>query len=56
MPEGYFVSTSRTLTNWVVFRALDGYETLTTVRIYRLATAGGPAPNEFISGSGVAGT
>ena len=54
VPDGYFVSASRTLTNWVVFRALDGYEALTTVRIYPLDTADDPPPNEFISGSGVA--
>jgi hypothetical protein len=52
VPEGHFAFTSRTFTNWAVFRALDGYEALTSVRIYPLADAADPAPNNFISISG----
>ncbi len=54
VPDGYLISTSRTFTNWVVLRALDGYEALKTVRIYPLSSVGDPLSNEFISASGIA--
>jgi hypothetical protein len=54
VPGDYFVFTSRTFSNWAVFRALDGPEALKTIRIYPLADAADPAPNNFISISGKA--
>ena len=40
IPDGYFVAQSKTYSNWLVIRALDGVDSLLTTRIYPLAAVG----------------
>lgn len=49
VPDGYFVYRPQTFTNWVVLRTLGGVPALKQTRIYPLAEAGSPAPNEFLN-------
>lgn len=46
-PDGYYVFRCRTYTNWAVFRALDGADTIRQVRVHPLDQAAYPPPNEF---------
>ncbi len=48
-PDGYFVFQSPTYSNWVVIRALDGFEALLTTRIYPLAQAADPPETGFVN-------
>ncbi|GAA1416514.1 DUF1214 domain-containing protein [Catellatospora coxensis] len=48
VPDGYYTFRSPTFTNRAVFRALDGVEAIRQVRVYPLAQAAYPPPNEFV--------
>jgi hypothetical protein len=54
VPDGYFVYTSPTYTNWVVLRALGGVPDMQKTRIYPLADAGSPPENTWINMVGTA--
>ncbi|WP_130505876.1 DUF1254 domain-containing protein [Microterricola gilva] len=49
IPDGYFVYRTPTFTNFVVLRALGGVPAMKRARVYPLAEAADPAPNEFIN-------
>ncbi len=49
VPDGYFVYRPSTFTNWVVLRALGGVPAIKQTKIYPLAEAESPEPNEFIN-------
>jgi hypothetical protein len=49
VPDGYYVYRTPTYTNFVVFRALGGVPAMKQARVYPLAEAADPAPNEFIN-------
>lgn len=49
VPDGYFTYRSPTFTNWVVLRALGGVPAMKQTRIYPLAQAQSPEPNEFVN-------
>ena len=49
VPDGYFVYRSPTFTNWAVLRALGGVPAMKQTKIYPLAEAADPEPNEFIN-------
>lgn len=49
VPDGYYVFRSPTYTAWAVFRALDGVPAVKTVRVYPLAQAAYPPPNEYVN-------
>jgi len=53
VPDGYFVYRSPTFTNWTVLRALGGVPAMKQTKIYPLADAASPKPNEFINIAGV---
>lgn len=48
-PEGYFVYRTPTFTNWAVFRALGGVESVKQTRVYRLADAANPPEMTFVN-------
>lgn len=48
VPDGYYTFRSPTFTNRAVFRALGGLEAIRQVRVYPLAQAAYPPPNEFV--------
>jgi hypothetical protein len=48
VPDGYFVFSSPTYSNWVVIRDLDGLDALLTTRIYPLAAADDPPQTGFV--------
>ncbi|MDQ0894688.1 DUF1254 domain-containing protein [Agromyces ramosus] len=48
VPDGYFVYRTPTFTNFVVLRALGGVTAMKQTRIYPLAEAENPEPNEFV--------
>ena len=52
VPDGYFVFQSPTYSNWIVSRALDGFDSLLTTRIYPLAAAADPPPTGFVDFAG----
>jgi hypothetical protein len=47
VPDGYYAFRCPTFTNWVVLRALGGVPALKQTKIYPLAQAESPEPNEF---------
>lgn len=49
VPDGYFVYRTPTFTNFVVLRALGGVPAMKRARVYPLAEAADPAPNEFVN-------
>ncbi len=49
VPDGYYTYRPPTFSNWVVLRALGGVPAMKQTRIYPLAEAESPAPNEFIN-------
>ena len=49
VPDGYFVYRPPTFTNWAVLRALGGVPAMKQTKIYPLAEAKNPQPNEFIN-------
>lgn len=49
VPDGYHVYRTPTYTNFVVLRALGGVPAMKQTRIYPLAEADSPRPNEFIN-------
>ncbi|MET0854677.1 MAG: DUF1254 domain-containing protein [Microterricola sp.] len=49
VPDGYYVYRTPTFTNFVVFRALGGVPAMKRARVYPLAEAADPEPNEFIN-------
>jgi hypothetical protein len=49
VPDGYFTYRPSTFTNWVVLRALGGVPALKQTKIYPLAQADRPEPNEFMN-------
>jgi hypothetical protein len=52
-PDGYFTATSRTFTNWLLVRALDGLDALEAgVRIYPLSARENPSPTGFVHVTG----
>jgi hypothetical protein len=53
VPDGYFVYRTPTFTNWVVLRALGGVPAMKQTKIYPLADAADPEPNEFINIAGL---
>jgi hypothetical protein len=54
-PEGYFTYMSRTYTNWVLIRSLDGLDAMQAgLRVYPLSASDDPTPTEFVSISGLA--
>ncbi|WP_175585515.1 DUF1254 domain-containing protein [Nocardia cyriacigeorgica] len=49
VPDGYFVYRPATFTNWVVFRALGGVESVKHTRVYPLADAENPPALNFVN-------
>jgi hypothetical protein len=49
VPDGYYAYRCLTFTNWVVLRALGGVPAIKQTKIYPLAQAESPEPNEFIN-------
>jgi hypothetical protein len=49
VPDGYYVYTSPTFTNWTVLRALGGVPAMMQTKMYPLSEAADPQPNEFVN-------